>query len=120
MRLKIDLPSIAADVEPVPLVESDEDGGVGKSLDLESAIKILSESTGNGYERVRKELKLKLPPEQTEGLKSLFLIKKDLPLKVESVTYQCKCIDENDNSKEEIEVLLYGLGAVVKNEEEAL
>ena len=39
---------------------------------------------------------------------------------MESVTYQCECIDENDNSKEEIEDLLYGLGAVVKNEEEAL
>ena len=98
MRLKMDLPSNAADVEPVPLVEGDEDRGVGKNLDLESVIKILSESAGNGYERVQ-ELKLKLPPEQTEGLKSLFLIKKDLPLKVESVTYQCEYIDENDNSK---------------------
>ena len=85
LKMKIDLPK---EVEPIPLVDGDEEEKE-KELDLETAIKILSESTENGYERVRKELKKKLPAKYIDELKSLYLLKKDLPLKVESFTYSC-------------------------------
>ena len=121
LKLKMKLPSNDTEVEPVPLVENDEEKNiVSKSLDMETAINILSESTGNGYERIRKELISKLPPEQTSELKSLYHIRKQLPLKIESVTYNYDCDDDAFNRKEEIDDLLYGLGGYVKSEEEAL
>ena len=116
LKMKMDLPT---EVDPIPLVHGDEEEKE-KGLDLETVIKILSESTGNGYERVRKELKKKLPAKHTDNLKSLYLLKKDLPLKVESVTYSCVDGRNFDSRKEEVDDLIYGFGNFVKTEEEAL
>jgi len=116
LKMKMDLPM---EVEPIPLVDGDEEEKE-KGLDLETAMKILSESTGNGYERVRKELKKKLPAKHTDKLKSLYLLKKDLPLKVESVTYSCDDGRSLDSRREEVDDLIYGFGNFVKTEEEAL
>ena len=107
------------EVEPIPLVDGDEEEKE-KELDLETAIKILSESTENGYERVRKELKKKLPAKYIDELKSLYLLKKDLPLKVESVTYSCCDGRSFDSRREDVDDLIYGFGNFVKTKGEAL
>ena len=125
-KLKMDLLNGDRDeIEPVPLVENDEENKKNGEFDMETAMVILSESTGRGYERIRKQMQMKFGNDA--NLPSGYKIERQLPLKVESVSFQYA--DDEYNNKynsttaeyDDREDLLYGHSSKpLKSEVDAL
>ena len=78
---------------------------------------ILLETSGRGYDRIRRKLK----EEQTVTLPSVYMINKQLPLQVDALSYaiQTNLTQTSVKTKEREEVLL-GTASDIKTEEEAL
>ena len=107
---------------PVELVDDDEDAncsGLSNSMNdktVQMAYSIIGESTGRGYERVRKKIH-ELPSNQVE-LPSLYRLKQQLPLKVIPVN---KCLPVNTHkSNLKTELMLGTSNESFKTEEEAM
>ena len=116
VKLKVDMKAID---EPRPC-ELNDDDDIVLPMDEESfniAYTILGESTGRGYERIRKkfnEINIDKP------LPSMYFLNKKLPIKIEAIEFDSNS-SELDMTADK-DKLLYGLatGKDVKSEEEAL
>ena len=116
VKLKVDMKAID---EPRPC-ELNDDDDIVVPMDEESfnmAYTILGESTGRGYERIRKkfnEINIDKP------LPSMYFLNKKLPIKIEAIEFDSNS-SELDMTADK-DKLLYGLatGKDVKSEEEAL
>ena len=94
-KLKVELINSEIDViEAIPLVENDEENK-DEQFDMDTAMVILGESTGRGYKRIRKQINNKFGHEEA-NLPSAYKIDKQLPLKVENVSF--KYADGNYNN----------------------
>lgn len=116
LKLMVDLPNDGEEIDPVPLVEGDEDCP-SEEFDYEKAYAILGETTGRGYDRIRSKL-------CEQNLPSLYYIEKNMPIKIESVEFDTNNDDSISNDVDsDFWDTLYGPGTskfVVKDEFHAL
>ena len=97
-KLKIDIPGESEAVEPIDLIDGDEAKEEDNNEMNKLAISILSETTNNGYGRVRKELNRTA----STSLPSLHVLNKLLPLKVDNVCFDCTSVDDDTCSHDDI------------------
>ena len=91
-KLDVDIPDNDIDVEPVHLVEDDSEKQ--SKIGIDTAMAILGECSGRGYERIRKEMMSSIPDLE---IPSEYKVKKALPLKVEKVDFNEGGLDDNDD-----------------------
>ena len=121
LKLKIDLKSIDFP-EVCELIPDDEERQANllyfedpEVIDL--AYQIMAESTGRGYERIRKKHNKVRPESQ---LPSKYILEKNLPMKVMGLQFCMPCSDEEVTVKEDILLGKNYSTSLLHNEEEAM